>query len=250
MKIIDFHTHPFITADENLCFYETDIDFSSDIDCADIYKFCGSVIKYLNPESFDEVQELNAHALKLKNLYGDRYIPGIHIHPKFVRESCEEIIKSKSNVKLIGELVPYMMCWGDLTYSSKETIEIFKLAEELGMVVNAHPTTIEDMERILKEVPKLNIVFAHPGEKAHYLEQLELMEKYENMFLDLSGTGLFRYTMLSYGVKRVGSGRFVFGTDFPICNASMNIGGVFGEQLSQKDYEMIFHENAENLLGL
>ncbi|MCL2518285.1 MAG: amidohydrolase [Oscillospiraceae bacterium] len=248
MYIIDFHTHPFISEDENLCFYDANVDFLSDIERAGIDKFCGSVIKYLNPESFDEVHELNAHAFELKKLYGDKYIPGIHIHPKFVRESCEEL--SNTRTKLIGELVPYMMGWGDLSYSSKECIEIFKLAEELGMVVNAHPTTIEDMEKIVKETPKLNIVFAHPGEKAHYLAQLELMEKYDNVFLDLSGTGLFRYAMLAYGVKRVGSGRFVFGTDFPICNAAMNIGGVFGEELSQKDYEMIFHENAGNLLGL
>ena len=51
------------------------------------------------------------------------------------------------------------------------------------------------------------------GERQYYEKHLERMAKYENLYLDLSGTGLFRYGMLAYGAKKVGAERFLFGTN-------------------------------------
>nr|MBQ4318691.1 amidohydrolase family protein [Clostridia bacterium] len=76
------------------------------------------------------------------------------------------------------------------------------------------------------------------------------MEKYPNAYLDLSGTGLFRYAMLAHGVNRVGAERFLFGTDFPVCNAAMQVAAVLSEYLTDEDYELIFSGNAKRLLGL
>ena len=41
------------------------------------------------------------------------------------------------------------------------------------------------------------------------------MKRFENAWLDLSGTGLFRYGMLVHGVNEAGFERFLFGTDYP-----------------------------------
>ena len=95
-----------------------------------------------------------------------------------------------------------------------------------------------------------NFVFAHPGERNTYLRHIERMEKYSNAYLDLSGTGLFRYAMLAHGVNRVGAERFLFGTDFPVCNAAMQVAGILSEYLTDEDYELIFSGNAKRLLGL
>jgi predicted TIM-barrel fold metal-dependent hydrolase len=135
-------------------------------------------------------------------------------------------------------------------YASEEATEIFGVAGELGMVVSAHSIDMDDMDEIVRKLPNTNFVFAHPGEKTTYMRQIERMEKYSNAYLDLSGTGLFRYAMLAHGVNRVGAERFLFGTDFPVCNAAMQVAAVLSEYLTDEDYELIFSGNAKRLLGL
>lgn len=253
-EIIDFHCHPFIIGEENICSYEEGPDsyevFSDDILRAGISMFCGSVVKRnADFSTFEDIRIMNRHALELRELFEYKYIPGIHIHPNFVDESCAELEYMHGlGVNLIGEIVPYMMGWRE--YASEAAIEIFKYAGKLGMTVSAHPTFDEDMDKVLEAVPEVNFVFAHPGEKNVYMKYLERMEKYPNAYLDLSGTGLFRYAMLSHGVKRLGSKRFLFGTDFPICNAAMQVGGVLSEHLTGEDYYNIFYANAVSLLNI
>ena len=252
--IIDFHSHPFADASENICNYpegpSSASDFAACMDRAGISSFCGSVIRRLDAvPTFEQLHELNLHALALADFYKGRYIPGVAIHPAYVKESCDELEYMKTQgVKLIGELVPYMMGWRE--YACQEALEIFGVAGELGMVVSMHPTTAEDMEAVVKALPNTTFVFAHPGEKATYMAHLERMEKYPNAYLDLSGTGLFRYAMLAHGVNRVGAERFLFGTDFPVCNASMQVGGILSEYLRPADFELIFSGNARRLLRL
>ncbi len=253
--IIDFHTHPFADASENICNYpegpSSASDFAACMDRAGIGAFCGSVIPQSanDAPTFEQIHELNLHALRLADFYEGRYIPGITVHPAFVKESCDELEYMKTQgVKLVGELVPYRMGWRE--YACRESLEIFGVAGELGMTVSMHPTNTEDMEAVVKALPKTTFVFAHPGEKAAYMAHLERMEKYPNAYLDLSGTGLFRYAMLAHGVNRLGAERFLFGTDFPVCNASMQVGGILSEYLRPEDYALIFSGNARRLLGL
>ena len=91
---------------------------------------------------------------------------------------------------------------------------------------------------------------AHPGQKADFLLHLERLEKYENAYLDISGTGLFRYGMLREGIRRVGAEKFLFGTDYPITNPGMYVQAVYYEHISEGDREKIFCSNAERILGV
>jgi len=253
-EILDFHCHPFEVSEQNICSYINERPDSPDafevcMDRAGIVRFAGSVVERLENPTFEKIHELNEAALRLRDYYEGRFIPGIHIHPSYVKESCDELeAMSKRGVKLIGELVPYMMGWK--YYASEEATEIFGVAGELGMVVSAHSIDMDDMDEIVRKLPNTNFVFAHPGEKATYMRQIERMEKYKNAYLDLSGTGLFRYAMLAHGVNRVGAERFLFGTDFPVCNAAMQVAAVLSEYLTDEDYELIFSGNAKRLLGL
>lgn len=256
-KIIDFHTHPFYREEENTCFYKESMAFEKDffekdLREAGISHICGSIIEfkaYQLKYGFEPFRVLNQEALEKWQQWNDFYTPGIHVHPEFVKESCEELEKMHTKgVKLIGELVPYMHGWSD--YSCKGFSEILDVAENFEMVVSFHSMDNEQMEKMIVSHPNVTFVAAHPGERDNYLLHIERMKKYKNVFLDLSGTGLFRYGMLKYGVEKVGADRFLFGTDYPICNPSMYINAVEFEHISENAKEAIFHENAERLLGL
>ena len=90
----------------------------------------------------------------------------------------------------------------------------------------------------------------HPGQPADFLLHVERMTKYPNLYLDISGTGLFRYGLLASAVKKVGAERILFGTDYPICNPRMYVQAVFGEHITQREKEMILFENARRLLEI
>ncbi len=82
------------------------------------------------------------------------------------------------------------------------------------------------------------------------MAKLDLLRRHSNAYLDICGTGLFRYGMLKYGVDQVGAERFLFGTDFPVCSVGMQVGGVMTEDLTPAERQAIFADNAKRLLRL
>ena len=78
----------------------------------------------------------------------------------------------------------------------------------------------------------------------------QILKKYPNAYLDLSGTGLFRYGMLKHGVDMVGAEKFLFGTDYPITNPHMYVQAVEFEHITEEAKDMIFYQNAERILGI
>lgn len=254
-KIIDFHTHPFTTFEQNICYYKRDVG----VDADEVYEFmtglgigciCGSVINTppIPDMTREDVRHLNDTALALANKYKGFYVPGFHIHPAYLKESLEEMERMHSlGVNLIGEIVPYSFGWSD--YSSQAMDEILDLALEYNMIFNFHTMNEDSIDRMVEKHPKNILVAAHPGEFDNFSRHLERMEKSENYYLDLSGTGIFRQGMLAYGIKRFGAERFIFGTDFPVCNPAVYVGGVGLDALiSDSDKEKVFYDNAQALL--
>jgi len=152
-------------------------------------------------------------------------------------------------IKLIGELVPYVHGWSD--YSCEAFDEILRVATGYGMVVNFHSMDNDQMDEMVRKHPDTVFVAAHPGEYENYLRHLNRMRMSENYYLDLSGTGLFRHGMLRHGIDEFGAERFLFGSDYPICNPAMFIGGVaLDGLLTEEEKQLIFAGNAKRLLRL
>lgn len=257
MKITDFHTHPYLSGDEFLnfypeCFEPSPLQLKKDIKRAGITHIAGCVLnkrRYTSEEGFSYIRECNDKALELKKSLGDFYTPGFHIHPHFVKESIAETERMSSHgIRLIGELCPYMHGWSD--YSNAGLHTILEAAEQYGMIVSFHTMKDEqdEMTKMIEAHPKLTFVAAHPNEKEYFLLHLERLKKYENFYLDLSGTGIFRYGLIAYGVNKAGSEKFIFGTDYPICNPRMYVQAVMQEPISDSDKENILYGNAERLL--
>ena len=262
-EIIDFHTHPFITPDCNICRYKyfsdkiTAADTRRDLESLGISKICGAVFAPCDKENFSwrSVQHANDEALKLKEIYGDFYVPGFHVHPGYIRESLEEVERMHAmGINLVGELLPYAHMWREqsFNYGSKELSEILELVEHYGMIVNLHTMDEEGLDKMVREHPNLTIVAAHPGEAQTYDRHLERMKWSENYYLDLSGSGgPLRFASTRNAIDKVGVERLLFGSDYPTCQAGIMIGSIlFDYTLTDTEKEYIFSKNAKRLLKL
>ncbi len=247
--IIDFHTHPFLVSSENSCFYQNTIndfdDFTKDMENAGISVFCGSVIE--KTKSITKIKELNCHAVKLRDISNGKYIPGIHVHPHYKDESIEMLNDAHSiGINLVGELVPYYHGWE--SYYEGYMADIYSEIDRLNMTVSLHTQCEESIEKALKEFKNITFVLAHPREKEDFYAHIERIKKYDNCYIDLSGSGLFRYGMLKTLVNEVGSERILFGSDYPICNPKMYVQAVDFEKISDREKENIYCENARRIL--
>lgn len=257
-KIIDFHTHPYIDLDNSICRYKTEFDigineYKQFLQSLGVEKICGSVINTAKKvSSWQDVKELNQTAQKIKNILGDFYVIGYQIHPKYVRESIETIEKMRKNGEvLIGELVPACTNFSYTDIGFEEILENAK-----GMVISFHSTVsgkeeIEAMDRLIARYKEVTFVGAHPGETDFVEMHINRLKKFDNYYLDISGTGIFRYAMLAHAVKAVGSERILFGSDFPTCAPQMFVGSVaFDNLITETDKENIFYNNAKRILKL
>jgi len=250
MKIIDAHMHPFSKEEENLKWYgEKSSDFATikeDMERAGIPLICGSVI-IKGKQGKEALIGANESALSLYKENPDFYLPGIVIHPEFKEESCEYIKKAHDmGLKLIGELTPYTCGWK--CYMSAQ--EIFEYADSLDMTVSCHPTPTEDMHKFAESFPNMEIVYAHPGEHAVLEANIEILKKYDNTYIDLSGSGVQRYGTIRKLINEVGKERILFGTDYPICNPATYISAMLYENLTDDELEHIFYKNAERVYGI
>ncbi len=254
-EVIDFHTHPMY--DFHLPTHGVEIDlerFKNDLLANGITHACGSVIyRAMNDCPLEEYEQiipmLNDQALKCREKLGDFYIPGIHVHPAFGELSCREIERChKKGVRLIGELVPYMMRWSE--YACKGFFEIMEYAAELGMVVNMHPSKPRDMLAFSEAMPKLTIVWAHFSAYGHYGDHMELLRRFENVHFDISAHGCDFDGTLRRAVDEVGCGRLLFGTDYPGINPASDVAAVRFEPLSVREREAILCGNARRVLEM
>lgn len=256
-EIIDFHMHPFLEDADNLCHHKDVLQLSvettpSEMHAAGISRFCGSVIKLGKETTFDLIKACNRDALKLRECYNGAYIPGFQVHPHFIEESIAEIDFAHENgVRLIGEIVPYCHHWGD--YSCPEFSVLLNHIEKYDMPVSVHTGILDQMgqmEQMAKAHPHVNFVFAHPNEKASVLRHIEIMKKHDNVYLDISGTGILRYGIIKRLVQECGAERVLFGTDYPIGGPELYITSILTEKITDRDRELIFNGNAKRLLSL
>ena len=253
-EIIDFHTHPFIDPIHNICSHKEFChmgveDTAAVFDSLRITKICGSVISPSHfPDMWEKVRFNNDTALRLREIYGDFYTPGFHVHPDYAEESIAEIRRMHGlGVRLIGELVPYMDGWRD--YDCEGLSAVLDEAGRHNMVFSFHTMGGDAIDRMVSAHRDGVFVAAHPGEHGELMQHIERMRKYENYYLDLSGTGLFRYGMLRRTIDEVGADRILFGSDFPTCNPAMFLGGVLHDPLiTDGEKELILAGTAKRLL--
>ena len=251
--IIDMHTHPFTAPDTLIGRYwrgGSTADFVREMHKVGIRKFAGSVVRNTcGPADFAAIRWLNREALRVRDAYPEAYIPGVHVHPGYVEESCAELCAMHAEgVRLIGELVPYIL--GGWTYGDPGFMTICREAEQLGMTVNLHGGEEAELAPILRACPRLKVILAHPGDTNTAPQRFDFVSRYPNLHMDVSGTGLFRWGMLRYAVDVCGPEKLLFGSDMPTCSAGMFLYGTLSENLTREEFDLVLGGNFRRLLGL
>lgn len=251
--VIDAHIHPFLDVTDSIGAFGAPTsleDFFRELKRCNFTKVCGSVIRKKSPIlTLEHLKETNDTALELAKLYKDFYIPGIHVHADFPEESCKMMEEfHAAGGRWVGELVPYALKTGD--YEAEGMKIIYETAASLGLPVNIHCTEREKVAYIAENFPKLKLVLAHPEDVGNAKLRFEMVKKYPNLYMDICGTGLFRWNMLRYAIDLCGKEKFLFGSDYPVCSPGMNLGGVLAEHLTEEEQECVFYKNFLSLTGL
>lgn len=255
-EIIDAHIHPSIEDDgsdiSSFNFKNPPEVLVSTLKRAGITQAAGSVVRRFKESkpTWDDIHQLNLAALELQRRFPDFYIPGIHIYPDYIPESLAEIesMHKEHKVRLIGELVAYLM--GYNAYNLPQLNDVWALARDLKMVVNLHLNNLDEAADILQNFPDLKLIIAHPTSSVpEYNARLELVSRYPNAALDISGSGPNTWNMLKHGIKTAGRDKLIFGTDFPLRNPGMYVAGVCFEEISEDDRRAVFAGNFKRLLN-
>lgn len=252
-EIIDAHIHPGTAIEgtdiSSFKFSTPPEKLIATLKRAGITQAAGSVVRrFAAKPQWEELHQLNLAALELYRQYPDFYIPGIHIHPDYVQQSLAEVEEmNRCGVKLIGELVAYMM--GYDSYCVPALNDVWSLIQELDMTVSIH-CVLDDAANLLKNFPDLKLIIAHPtSSNPEYNARLELVAKYPNAALDISGSGPNTWNMLRHGINKAGVNKLIFGTDFPLRNPGMYVAGVCFEDLTDAERQAIFADNFKRLLA-
>ena len=111
----------------------------------------------------------------------------------------------------------------------------------------SHPRRLK---RLLHELPGLKVLAAHFGGWSVWDLAVEFLED-EDCYMDTSSS----FAMLGPRrskelVRHYGAGRLLWGTDFPMWDASEEMERLKALGLDDEEMQLILHKNAEKLLGL
>ena len=258
-EIIDFNTHPFIEPKNNISLYKSHVEMSVEktkemYESVGISTICGSVIEPDTPEGeteWDKARRCNRTALELKDIYGDFYIPGFHVHPDFIDESINEMkLMHSFGVNLIGELSPADYKFDG--YISEGFITLMEEAAKLGMVMSLQSFSHDMLDEFANIRKDVICVISKTGEPVGVQKHIERMMKNENYYIDLSGGyASFRHGMLRHTIDKVGADRILFGSGYPFCNPQIVMGAVLLDpDLTDTEKEKICSLNAKTILGI
>lgn len=154
---------------------------------------------------------------------------GVKIHPDTQQYNMDDRRMDEVYDYLSQKELPILIHCGDYRYNF------------------SHPKRLAD---VLDKFPKLTVIAAHFGGWSMHDLALEYL-KDRNCYLDTSSsfttTGIVRAKEL---IRIYGAERILFGTDFPMWNLKDELENMEKMKLTNEEYELILHKNAERILKI
>lgn len=175
----------------------------------------------LHPDSEDikgDVENLLALGLK-----------GVKMHPDIQGIAADDPRCMKIYDEIAGK-IPLLIHSGDSRYQMSNP-------EQIGRVMDLYP--------------EMTIIAAHFGGYTVWDRAVECFAGRKNVYVDTCSSfwKLTNDQVINY-INAYGADRVLFGTDYPMWDASSELERFFSLGLTDRENEMILHENLENLLGL
>ncbi len=109
----------------------------------------------------------------------------------------------------------------------------------------------ERLARVMDKYPKLKVIGAHFGGWSEWDDAVDCLAGRENLWVDTSSSlYAFEPEHAKELIYKFGVDKVLFGTDFPMWEASGELERFNRIPLTDEEREMILHKNAEKLLGL
>lgn len=223
-----------------------------------------SVVLNIGWTSHDKCRRNNDYILEAIAKYPSRLIGFCSIQPLENESSLREIERcSKAGAKGVGELRPdlqgYNLCMPELMEPVVESLikhnMILSLhaSEPVGHEYSGKgditPTIIY---RFIKKYPELKLILAHFGGGLAFYELMpEVSKMLSNTYYDTAAAP-FLYTSQIYNalILITGSGKLLFGSDWPLLEPVRVLNHLKAAHLNQDDFSNIVHCNVQKLLGV
>lgn len=155
---------------------------------------------------------------------------GIKLHPDFQKFDIDDEKVFPLYRAIAKRGLPLLMHMGDDRYESSSPA---KLAT------------------VMKKIPDLTVIAAHFGGYRRWQEAHDLLVPSDRLWFDTSSSTMFisrDYALSMF--EKFGIDRFMFGTDFPIWDATGELERVRTFGLSEAEYEMFFSGNFMRLFPM
>lgn len=223
-----------------------------------------SVVVNMGWSSLELCRQTNDYILDSINKYPDRLIGFCTIHPEW-DDATEEIERcAKGGMRGIGELMPHLQ---EFDLGDKGTMApIMAVAQQNNMIVLTHSSEPVGhiypgkgnvspgmLYRFITNFPDACIVCAHwGGGLPFYALMPEVCKALENVYFDTAASPfLYKYDIFTHVSEIAGTGKILFGSDYPLITQSRIVKRLIEEvDLPQDSKDRILGENAHTLLGL
>lgn len=154
---------------------------------------------------------------------------GVKLHPDIQGVAADDPRCLKIYEKIAGK-IPLLIHCGDNRYDM------------------SNPNRIG---RVMDMFPEMTVIAAHFGGYTIWDEAVRCYAGRKNVYVDtcssfwkLTDEEIIRY------IHEYGADKVLFGTDYPMWDAQDELDRLFSLGLSEREYDMILHENLEKLLGI
>lgn len=121
---------------------------------------------------------------------------------------------------------------------------LYNFAAENKMLIINHSWTESEICKIAELFPEVDFIFAHYGLNMGYQDMV--LKRYANVYTNVWDLGSMGW--LERGIKEVGAGKFILGSDGFLNSLSVGIGPVVFADISDDDKRLILGQTIARLL--
>ena len=210
----------------------------------------------------DKTRAQNDAVMAAAAASGGRFYPVVSVHPA---DGQAALVELERVAKLGAKEVKLHPNTQNFDVADAEVGAVVEKCGALGLAVlfdSYKPWDASEMGKLLLvavQHPQTKLVLAHMGfthfREAVAFELVRRLHMADNVWFDISAiantyAGSPVQAELVWTIRKVGTDRVLFGTDWPVYTPSETISAVRQLGLTKAEEKLIFHDNAARLFGL